>query len=152
MLGDKFMNSNVEIIEVRWHGRGGQGAVTAAELLAKAAYIDGYKDVQAFPFFGAERRGAPVTAFTRISSKKIHLRSQIYNPDVVVVLDPSLLGMVNVLEGLRNGGMLVVNISKQPEELLEMGIPPKYKIATVDATKIALDLGLKVAGIPVLKG
>jgi len=134
------------IIEIRFHGRGGQGAVTAAQLLAKAAFLEG-KWSQAFPFFGAERRGAPVTAYTRISNKPILLRSQVYQPDHVVVLDPSLFAYVNPLSGLNEGGFVIVNTSKDPKDL---NIPPNFAVATVDATSIALDLKLLLAGIPIV--
>ncbi|ADG13987.1 pyruvate/ketoisovalerate oxidoreductase, gamma subunit [Methanocaldococcus infernus ME] len=125
------------MIEIRFHGRGGQGAVTAAQILAKAAFYDG-KYCQAFPFFGVERRGAPVRAFTRIDDKEILIRSQIYEPDYVVVLDPTLLDSVNVLEGLKKDGAVIVNTVKD----LDLG----YKVYTLDATKIALD----VLGVPIV--
>jgi len=131
--------------EIRIHGRGGQGGVTAAELLAKAAFKEG-KWVQAFPFFGAERRGAPVKAFARISDEPILVRTQVYNPDYVMVLDASLLGVVDVSEGLKSDGTIIINTRKKPEEI---GIK-NYRITTVDATGIALELQLLVAGMPVL--
>jgi pyruvate ferredoxin oxidoreductase gamma subunit len=131
--------------EIRIHGRGGQGGVTAAELLAKAAFKEG-KWVQAFPFFGAERRGAPVKAFMRISDKPILIRSQIYNPDYVIVLDHTLLDVVNVAEGMKQNGILIINTTKKPHQINING----YRVATVDATKIALQLQLLVAGLPVL--
>ena len=96
------------MIEIRFHGRGGQGAVTAAEILAKAAFEDG-KYCQAFPFFGAERKGAPVMAFTRISDKPIKKRYQVYNPDYVIVLDETLLEAVDVLSGLKEEGKVIIN-------------------------------------------
>ena len=131
--------------EIRIHGRGGQGAVTAAQLLAHAAFYEG-KSVQAFPYFGAERRGAPVKAFARISDEPILLHSQIYSPDYVIVLDSSLHKIVDVTEGLKNDGVIVVNAIKKPEEISMNGWP----IATVDATGIALELNLLVAGLPVV--
>jgi 2-oxoacid:acceptor oxidoreductase gamma subunit (pyruvate/2-ketoisovalerate family) len=131
--------------EIRIHGRGGQGGVTAAELLAKAAFKEG-KWVQAFPFFGAERRGAPVKAFTRISDKPILIRSQIYNPDYVIVLDHTLLDVVDVTEGMKENGILIINTTKKPHQMNLKGL----RVATVDATKIALQLKLLVAGLPVL--
>lgn len=131
--------------EIRIHGRGGQGGVTAAELLAKAAFKEG-KWVQAFPFFGAERRGAPVNAFARIADKPILIRSQIYNPDYVIVLDHTLLDVVNVAEGLKKDGIIIINTTRKPEEVNIKG----YRVATVDATSIALKLQLLVAGLPVL--
>ena len=91
--------------EVRFHGRGGQGAVTAASLLAIAAFKEG-QDVQSFPMFGVERRGAPVAAFARLDDKPIDIKTQIYKPDAVVVLDPTLLSVVNIAEGLAPGGII----------------------------------------------
>jgi len=133
------------IREIRIHGRGGQGGVTAAELIARAAYKEG-KWVQAFPYFGAERRGAPVKAFARISDNPILIRSQIYNPDYVIVLDESLLDVANVTEGLKKDGIIIINTRKKPSEIDLAG----YRVATVDATGIALELGLLVAGLPVV--
>jgi len=132
--------------EIRFHGRGGQGAVTAAELLARAVFSEG-KYVQAFAFFGAERRGAPVKAFTRIDGKEILIRSQIYHPDYVVVLDSGLLGIIDVTEGLKQGGLVLINTRKKPEEI-QLGTDGM--LATVDATSIALELNLLVAGLPVV--
>ncbi|UCH06024.1 MAG: pyruvate ferredoxin oxidoreductase subunit gamma [Candidatus Thorarchaeota archaeon] len=134
------------MIEIRWHGRGGQGGVTSAELLAKAAYIDGYEGVQAFPYFGAERRGAPVKAFTRISHSPINVRSQIYEPDIVAVLDPGIIDLIDVTEGLKEEGKVIVNISKSPSELKL----PRGHIFTYDGTGIALKYNLLVAGLPVV--
>jgi 2-oxoacid:acceptor oxidoreductase gamma subunit (pyruvate/2-ketoisovalerate family) len=131
--------------EIRIHGRGGQGGVTAAELLARAAFKEG-KWVQAFPFFGAERRGAPVKAFARLSDKPILVRSQIYNPDYVIVLDSGLLNLVDVTEGMKKDGIVIVNTQKKPSELNLK----QDRIATVDATGIALELQLVVSGLPVL--
>jgi 2-oxoacid:acceptor oxidoreductase gamma subunit (pyruvate/2-ketoisovalerate family) len=120
--------------------------VTSAELLAKAAYYDGYKGVQAFPYFGAERRGAPVKAFTRISDKEINVRSQIYNPDVVAVLDPAIVELTDVTEGLKENGIVIVNSPKKAGELqLKQG-----HVFTYDGTGIALKYGLLVAGLPVV--
>lgn len=134
------------MIEIRWHGRGGQGGVTSAELLAKIAYLDGYKGIQGFPFFGAERRGAPVKAFTRISDEEINVRSQIYTPDIVAVLDDGLLEVVDVTEGLKEDGIVIVNTTKSPSEL---GLP-RGRVWTYDGTGIALKHGLLVAGLPVV--
>ena len=133
------------IKEIRIHGRGGQGGVTAAELIARAAYKEG-KWIQAFPYFGAERRGAPVRAFARISTEPILVRSQIYNPDYALVLDESLLRVANVTEGLKRDGIIVINTRKEPSEVDLHG----YRVATVDATGIALELELLVAGLPVV--
>ncbi len=123
--------------EIRFHGRGGQGAVIASNILANAAFLEG-KDVQAFPFFGVERRGAPVTAFTRLDDKPIRIKYFIYNPNYVIVLDESLLKAVDVTAGLKDPGVVVVNSKRTPEEM-ELS---QYKVATVDATSIALDNGL----------
>lgn len=131
--------------EIRIHGRGGQGAVTAAQLLAHAAYIEG-KHVQAFPVFGAERRGAPVKAFVRISDSPILIHSQIYNPDYVIVLDPQIYRIMDVTEGLKKDGIVVLNTTKHPSDV-RLG---NYRVATVDATSIALELGLCVAGQPIV--
>lgn len=132
------------MIEVRWHGRGGQGAVTAAEILANAAINEG-KYAQAFPSFGPERRGAPVVAFNRFDEKPIWIRSDVYKPDIVVVLDPTLLKSVNVIEGLKPDGFVILNTSKKPSEIKEKyGF--KFKTVVLNATKIALD----IIGVPVV--
>jgi len=132
-----------KLVEIRWHGRGGQGAVTSAELLARAAINEG-KYAQAFPSFGPERRGAPVLSFVRISNEQIRIRSEITDPDVVVVLDPSLLRMINVTSGLKDKGTLVINTRKSAEEIkTEFDI--KQRLATVDATKIARE----TLGVPI---
>lgn len=120
--------------EVRIHGRGGQGAVTAAQLLAISAFYDG-KESQAFPKFGVERRGAPVEAYCRIDDKPINIRQQIYEPDILVVLDSSLFSAVNVTVGLKKGGIIVANTNKKPEEL---GISKDFVVHTADATMVAL--------------
>ncbi len=138
------------MIEIRFHGRGGQGAVTAANILASAAFKAG-KYVQAFPFFGVERRGAPVTAFTRIDDKPIRIKTQIYEPDIVVVLDPSLLDTVDVTAGLKDGGIVIINTEKSKEEVLEKLKKKPAKLALVDATSIALDvLGLPITNTAIL--
>lgn len=131
--------------EIRIHGRGGQGGVTAAEMLAKAAAKEG-KWVQAIPFFGAERRGAPVKAFVRFADETILVRSQVYNPDYVMVLDAALLDIVDVTEGMKEQGIVIVNTRKPPQDI---SLPGK-RVATVDATGIALELSLLVAGLPVV--
>ena len=134
------------MIEIRFHGRGGQGAVTAANILANAAFIEG-NDVQSFPYFGVERRGAPVTAFTRIDRKPIRIKSQIYKPDYVVVLDEVLLEAVNVSEGLKKGGILLINTMKKPKEIKTSW---KGKIATVDATSVAITYRLGSRNQPIV--
>jgi pyruvate ferredoxin oxidoreductase gamma subunit len=124
-----------ELLEIRWHGRGGLGAVTAAEVVARAA-IDEGKYAQSFPSFGPERRGAPVIAFLRVSDELIRIRTSIYKPDVVVVLDPGLLHAVDVTSGLKDGGKIIVNSRKSPAELKsEFGY--KWPVAAVNATRIA---------------
>ncbi len=134
------------MLEVRFHGRGGQGAVLASELLAHAAFLDG-KWPQSFPFFGVERRGAPVTAYVRIDDRPIALRTSITVPDVVVVLETGLLRTVPVTDGLREGGLLLVN-SALPPELIEVPIP--VRTATVDATGIARARGLGSPTMPIV--
>jgi len=134
------------MFEIRFHGRGGQGSVIASEILAKAVFREG-KDVQSFPFFGVERRGAPVTAFTRIDDRPIRVKTGIYEPDCVVVLDPSLLKSQNVAAGLKAGGTLIVNTDKRPEDL---GFKLTGRIATVDATSIALKHGLGSKATPIV--
>lgn len=127
-----------KLTEVKFFGRGGQGAVTAAEILAKAVINEG-KWAQAFPSFGPERRGAPVLAFTRVSDKPITIRSLVYKPDVIAVLDPTLPKAIDVKAGLKNEGIAVFNSKKTPAEIKkEMGI--KAKVATVDASGIATDI------------
>jgi len=129
------------MFEVRWHGRGGQGAWTAANLLATAAMLDG-KHVQSFPAFGPERAGAPVLAFTRISDEPIEIHCMVYEPDAVVVLDPTLLATVNVVEGLKKGGSIIVNFDGEAEELYKaLGVSKgDYKVFAVPATKLALEV------------
>jgi pyruvate ferredoxin oxidoreductase gamma subunit len=134
------------VIEIRFHGRGGQGAVIASELLAQAAFLDG-KTPQSFPFFGVERRGAPVTAFTRIDDHPIGVRTSITAPDVVVVLDPGLLQTTPVTDGLKPGGLLLVNTAAPPEQLHS---PPGVRRASVDATHIALAHGLGTTMMPIV--
>jgi pyruvate ferredoxin oxidoreductase gamma subunit len=125
------------MLEIRFHGRGGQGAVTTAELLAQAAVEEG-RFSQAFPSFGPERRGAPVMAFCRVDDERIRLRSQIKDPDAAVVLDPSLLDVLDPTSGLKSGGILVIN-SHLPEKDLRDKYKIKCKIALVDATRIAVE-------------
>ena len=129
--------------EIRIHGRGGQGSVTAAELLSIAVFTDG-KFSQAFPAFGVERRGAPVQAFMRLSDAPIRIRSQIYEPDYVIVQDPTLIDVVNVIGGLKETGALIINTKEGPEAFKRLNT--KAKIMTVDATKIAMD----VIGVPIV--
>ncbi|MBI4335245.1 MAG: 2-oxoacid:acceptor oxidoreductase family protein [Candidatus Omnitrophica bacterium] len=124
-------------IEVRWHGRGGQGAVTASKILAEAALLSG-KFVQAFPEFGPERAGAPVKSYNRISTQPITSHTPITNPDAVVVLDPTLIGTVNICDGLGKEGVLIINTDKSPQEMRQKLGLEAGKLATVDATEIAI--------------
>lgn len=125
------------MVEIRFHGRGGQGAVTSAELTALAAIGEG-KYAQAFPSFGPERRGAPVMAFVRVSETPIVTREKVYEPDIVIVLDPTLLKIINVEAGLKEGGVVILNTSKSVEQVRkESGL--KARLATVDASKIAME-------------
>jgi len=133
------------LVEIRWHGRGGQGAVTSAELLAQAAINEG-KYAQAFPAFGAERRGAPVVAFVRIDNDKpIRVRAEIEEPDIVVVLAADLLRVVDVSSGLKTNGILVLNTPKAAEEIVKE-FNFEWTLATVDATRIAREM----LGVPIV--
>lgn len=125
-------------VELRLHGRGGQGTVTASEMLVEAATIEGFYG-QSIPYFGAERRGAPVTAFARISDKPIRRHAQVYNPDMVAVFDPKFLGRKDVISGLKEGGNIVAN-QKQMQGI------NNYRLFIIDATRIAVENGLVVAG------
>jgi pyruvate ferredoxin oxidoreductase gamma subunit len=124
------------MFEVRFHGRGGQGAVMAAQTLAEAAVIEGNYAV-AFPFFGAERRGAPVLAFTRIDPKKIYSKTQVYAPDCVVVLDDSLLDTIDVIAGLKPEGTVVINSKDKPEDI-DLG--KEIRTGAINATSVALEI------------
>jgi 2-oxoacid:acceptor oxidoreductase gamma subunit (pyruvate/2-ketoisovalerate family) len=134
-----------KILEVRWHGRGGQGAWTASELLARAAIAEG-KYIQSFPEFGPERMGAPVTAFTRISTEPIKIHCAVYSPDVVAVLDPTLLKTVNVADGLdERTGNILVNTKEKPGEVRKLLKSNVGKVWTVGASEISL----KILGMPI---
>jgi len=124
------------MIEIRIHGRGGQGNVAAAELLSIAAFKDG-KFSQAFPSFGAERVGAPVMAFVRIDDKKIRTREDVQSPDYLIVQDSNLIGSVPVLDGLKPDGLILINSEKKPEELQ---LKTTAKVETIPATEIALEI------------
>ena len=123
--------------EFRWHGRGGQGAWTASELLARAAIHEG-KYIQSFPEFGPERMGAPVKAYTRISDEPIRLHCAVYNPSLSIVMDPTLLATVKVTEGLDENGILIINSPKDPKNMKEELKMKKGKLWTVSGTEIAL--------------
>jgi 2-oxoisovalerate ferredoxin oxidoreductase gamma subunit len=135
------------MVEILLHGRGGQGTVTAANLLVTAALLDGHRGVQAFPLFGAERRGAPVKAFARISDTEVDLRSQVYNPDIAIVLDPGLLDLVDVTAGLKTDGALVLNTTAKSGDF---PFSSSFRVAAVDAAAIAVKHGLLMAGIPII--
>lgn len=135
------------MIEIRFHGRGGQGAVIGGKILATAIFSEG-KFVQAFPSFGVERRGAPVTAFVRVDDKRIDLRSQIYHPDHLIILDPTLLNNSATFDGFKKRGWLLINIKKDPNELTDK--LSQVKIATVDAGEIAVRNKLGSAMSPIV--
>ncbi len=133
--------------EVIWHGRGGQGVVIAAQILAESAYLQGFKGVTSAPTFGPERRGAPLTASARISDTPIRTFAQIDRADIAVVLDPSLLGVVDILGSLKPKGLLLVNTPRKPEEIAVKGC---LNVATVDAAAIALRFHLLKEGAPMV--
>jgi pyruvate ferredoxin oxidoreductase gamma subunit len=138
------------ICEVRWHGRGGHGAISSAQILAHAAFLGGFRGVTSAPTFGAERRGAPVSASTRLSPEPIRVLSQIEHPDVVLVLDDSLLEAARATEGIKQGGWLIVNSAKSPRALRSLQLEEGFSIATVNATRIAESVGLVVGGAPMV--
>jgi len=137
-------------IEIRWHGRGGQGAKTAAQFLAEAA-LDNGKYIQAFPEYGPERAGAPMRSYTRIANEPINVHSAVTDPQVVVVIDPTLLESIDVTEGLHESGLLLVNTQADPGVIRQKLNFHKGKVATVDATKISLEtLGIPMPNTPML--
>ena len=139
-----------DLIEIRWHGRGGQGAKTASLLLADAAFNTG-KYIQGFPEYGPERMGAPLTAYNRISNTPIRIHSNIYEPDYVVVVDDSLLECVDVTAGLKEDGAIVINTTKDAEYLFKVLKDYKGSIYTIDARKISLEtLGNYFPNTPML--
>jgi pyruvate ferredoxin oxidoreductase gamma subunit len=141
---------NKKLTEIRWHGRGGQGVVTAGKLLAETALEMG-NYFQAFPDYGPERSGAPIRAFTRLSDRPIDVHSQIEEPDVVVVLDPTIMGSVNVAEGLKTDGVLVVNTAMGPQEIRSRLDLKGGRVVTVDASHIAMEeLGREITNAPML--
>jgi pyruvate ferredoxin oxidoreductase gamma subunit len=139
-----------EMIEIRWHGRGGQGVVTASKLLAETAMAnDQY--FQAFPDYGPERMGAPIRAFTRLSPQPITIHSQVHEPDIVIVLDPTLLGTVAVTDGLKEGGTLLVNTALGPAQVRATTNYQGGRVFTVDASHIALEeMGREITNTPML--
>lgn len=139
-----------KIIEVRWHGRGGQGAVTASKLLATSALAED-KYIQAFPEYGPERMGAPIQSFTRISDMPINIHCHVTNPDMVVVLDPTLIGTIDITEGITDDGIIVVNTNDRPESIRKELQLKGRKIFTIDASKIALEeLGRPLPNTPMI--
>jgi pyruvate ferredoxin oxidoreductase gamma subunit len=128
-----------ETIELRWHGRGGQGTVTAAKVLADTC-LSGGRHVQAFPEYGPERAGAPLRAYNRISSKELRMHCPVLSPNLVAVVDATLIDSINISEGAREDTIFVINTTKAPEEIRnKLGATSKQKVFTVDATKIALE-------------
>ena len=139
-----------DMIEIRWHGRGGQGAVTASELLAETA-LEEDKYFQAFPEYGPERMGAPIRAYTRISTSPIRQHCQVTEPDAVVVLDPTLIGVVDFTDGLKADGVLVVNTPLSPTELRERLGFNGGRVIVIDATRIAMDaMGRNIPNTPMI--
>lgn len=142
------MNNN--LVEIRWHGRGGQGAKTASLLLADAAFNTG-KYIQGFPEYGPERMGAPITAYNRISSDPIRIHSNIYEPDYVVVVDDTLLESVDVTAGLKETGAIVINTTKEADYLKKVLKGYQGKIYTIDARKVSMEtLGKYFPNTPML--
>jgi len=139
-----------KVLEIRWHGRGGQGAKTASLLLADVAFDTG-KYIQGFPEYGPERMGAPITAYNRISDEKITIHSNIYEPDYVVVVDETLLESVDVTSGLKETGAIIINTTKSPEEIRPLLRGYKGKVCTIDARTISIEtLGRYFPNTPML--
>ncbi|HOA71370.1 MAG TPA: 2-oxoacid:acceptor oxidoreductase family protein [Bacillota bacterium] len=138
------------LLEIRWHARGGQGAKTASTLLAETSMAAG-KYVQGFPEYGPERMGAPMKAYNRIGDIPITIHSNVENPDVVMVLDPTLVGPVNVTEGLKPDGIIIINTTLSPEEAKQKLDRDDIKVATVDASGIAVDcIGRDIPNTPMM--
>ncbi len=139
-----------KLVEIRWHGRGGQGAKTAALLLADAAFNTG-KYIQGFPEYGPERMGAPITAYNRISDERINIHSNIYEPDYVVVVDESLVSAIDVTAGLKETGAIIINTDKTPDEVKKYLKGYKGKVCTIDARKISEEtIGKNFPNTPML--
>lgn len=137
-------------VEIRWHGRGGQGAKTACLLLADVAFNSG-KHVQGFPEYGPERMGAPITAYNRITDKRCTVHSNIYTPDYVIVVDETLLASVDVTKGLKEDGAIIVNSQKDPQELRSMLGDFKGKVCSIDARRISEEtIGKNMPNTPML--
>lgn len=138
------------MIEIRWHGRGGQGAKTAALLLADAAFATGMY-VQGFPEYGPERMGAPITAYNRLDHEQIRVHSNIYNPDIVVIVDETLIGPVDVTAGLKKDGAIVVNTTRKPEKVRELFKGYKGDLYAIDARDISMrTMGKNLPNTPLL--
>jgi len=139
-----------KMVEIRWHGRGGQGAKTASLLLADAAFNTG-KFVQGFPEYGPERMGAPITAYNRISGERFTIHSNIYTPDFVVVIDETLLSVVDVTKGLKKEGAIIINSEKTPAQLKDKLKGYSGKVCVIDARKISEEvLGKNFPNTPML--
>ncbi len=139
-----------KIIDIRLHGRGGQGVMTSSYLIAEAALLED-KFVHAFPTFGPERSGAPIAAFARISDEKFYMKTEVYEPDIVVVQDPSLLSQIDVTSGLQEGGWILINTNDPSKVQAIRDKRPDAKLATVDASKIAQEeIGLTVTNTAIL--
>jgi pyruvate ferredoxin oxidoreductase gamma subunit len=139
-----------KLLEIRWHGRGGQGAKTASLLLADAAFNTG-KYIQGFPEYGPERMGAPITAYNRISDERINIHSNIYEPDYVVVVDESLVSAIDVTAGLKESGAIIINTEKTPEEMKKYLKGYKGKVCTINARRISEEtLGKNFPNTPML--
>ncbi|MEZ5125032.1 MAG: 2-oxoacid:acceptor oxidoreductase family protein [Thermoleophilia bacterium] len=149
---EPLLAADQEMYEVRWHGRGGQGAVTSAKILADAGFRSGFAGVTSAPTFGAERRGAPITASTRLAVHPIRVLSQVNTPDVVVVLDESLIDVAGVATGLRPHGVVIVNSAASPNELAKRlgALPSGARVVAADVTGAATAAELMVAGVPMV--
>ncbi len=144
-------NNGNDMVEIVVHGRGGQGAVTAAQIIAEAAYKSGnFQDVMSFPSFGAERRGAPVQAYTRLARKgKIYTRAQIDRPDILLVLDETII-TPPMLASLKPGGMLIVNSNRKAQDLKDAYKLSNVTVATSPATQLCIENDLTVDGLPII--
>ena len=139
-----------DMIQMRWHSRGGQGAKTAADFFTQVAIAEG-KYSQAFPEYGPERSGAPMRSYTRVSSSPIKLHSAVYAPNVLIIVDPTLFGPVNVLEGLTDDCIIIINTPSSPEEARKQYGIQGFRVCTVDATRISLDeLGRPIPNMPMV--
>ncbi|SHM71574.1 pyruvate ferredoxin oxidoreductase, gamma subunit [Caldanaerovirga acetigignens] len=139
-----------KVLEIRWHARGGQGAKTAALMLAESVAEMG-KYVQGFPEYGPERMGAPIQAFNRISDEPIYIHSNVVNPDIVIVLDPTLIGKANIIDGVPEDGIYIINTTKAPSEVREMLGIKGGRIYTVDANQISLEtIGRPIPNTPMM--